>query len=454
MGIIGIIGVIIAIALLFIPLDRDNVKVQRCAAVLVLMAIFWLTEMLPLAITALFPVVFFPFLKVLSATAVSGTYFNNTIFMFLSGFLMSLAMERWNLHIRISCFVCQCFKTPRSLLFGIMFVTWFLSMWISNTASALMMVANANAIVLNLENNYGKDKMARFAKGIMIGIAFSCNAGGLGTLIGTPPNLILQQMFSTRFPTSSGAPEINFSNWLFSQLPGCVILFLLIWVFIAFAYAPSSKEIKIDVAQAKADYKALGKTTYEEWVVGIWFVILAILWLFRSNIVLGEFIIPGWTNLLGLNDYVSDGTVGMTVALLLFIWPTSALFKKEIQPTDQKFILTWETAKKLPWDLVLLFGGGFALAEACTSSGFSAYLGGLLSGLANIPIFLCIFLITLIVSVLTSFTSNTATATIIIPVMISIAIQMYVSSHSIDSVVRRILSSSSSPPPLLALVLT
>ncbi|KAK8797306.1 hypothetical protein WA158_004514 [Blastocystis sp. Blastoise] len=419
---IGIIGILCAIALLFIPLT-ENVSVQRCAAVLVLMAIFWVTEMLPLAVTALFPVVFFPFLSVLKNDEVASQYFNNTIFMFFSGFLMSLAMERWNLHIRISCAVTQLFKTPRSLLFGIMFVTWFLSMWISNTASALMMVANANAIILNLENRYGTKKMEKFSKAIMIGIAFSCNCGGLATLIGTPPNMIFQQMYQERFK-QPGTPEITFANWLFSQFPTSLLLFILIWLFLAFLYTPSSKEISIDVKQSKAEYHALGKASYEEWVVGIAFIILAFLWLFRATISFGSFEITGWTNLLNLDKYVSDATVGMAMSLLLFIWPTKALLNGKLKSTDQKFILTWETAKKLPWDLVLLFGGGFALAKACTSSGFSAYLGGLLSGLRNLPLVLCIFIISLIVCVLTSFTSNTATASIIIPIMISIALEI------------------------------
>ena len=422
-----IIGVIVGIILMFIPFDRDRPSVSKALGVLIIMATCWVTEILPLSVTALFPVVLFPLLGVESATSIASQYFNDTIFMFLSGFLLSLAMERWNLHRRIALFITSFFERPRSILFGVMFAAFFLSMWISNTAAALMMVANVTALVDTLEEHYGKQKMAKFSKAIMIGIAFACNIGGFATLIGTPPNMLFAQIFAQQFPHDASnpdsAPEISFSSWLIAVLPSDIVLFILLWLFFAFCYVPSAKQLKIDPGYCANEYKKLGKATYEELVVFWAFIILALLWLFRSD--LGP--IPGWSRLFGsYSSYLSDGTVGMTVVLILFFIPTKRCLKRLNTEEEDACILTWNTAKKLPWDLVLLFGGGFALADASNVSGLSEWIGDLLKGMGSWPIFLAVLCMTLVMCILTSFTSNTATASLLLPVMVGIAQRTYI----------------------------
>lgn len=418
-----IVGLLLSVIVMFIPIVPDNPKVQRTLGILLLMATCWVTEIIPLSITALFPVVLFPMLGVLSASSVSQQYFNNTIFMFLAGFLLSLAMERWNLHIRIALFITSFFERPRSILFGVMFAAYFLSMWISNTAAALMMVANITALVETLEDHYGKKKMASFSKAVMIGIAFACNIGGFGTLIGTPPNMTFVELFTKAFGNVEGAPDISFSNWLFAVLPCNFLLFLLDWAYFAIFYCPSEKELHIDKGYCASEYKKLGKATYEEKVVFIAFIALALLWLFRADMELGSLTIPGWSNIFGktIAKYISDGTVGMFIVLLLFLIPTEKCLKRQNKEEDDACILTWNTAKKLPWDLVLLFGGGFALAEACKESGLSSWIGNIMVGMQNWPIFLAVLTMTLLMCVLTSFTSNTATASIVLPIMIGIS---------------------------------
>lgn len=423
-----IVGVLVGIILMCLHFGPEGSTIPKTLGVLIIMATCWVTEVLPLSVTALFPVILCPLLGIASGKSIASQYFNDTIFMFMSGFLLSLAMEKWNLHMRIALFITSCFERPRSILFGVMFAAWFLSMWISNTAAALMMVANITALVETLEDHYGRKKMANFSKAVMIGIAFSCNIGGFATLIGTPPNMTFSNVFSSNFPYNetnpNSAPDISFSSWLIAVAPLDFLLFLLMWAFFAFCYCPSSRELHIDAGYCKAEYKKLGKATYEELVVLWAFIILAVLWLFRADMELGSFTLPGWSNLFGsYKNYITDATVGMTIIMLLFFIPTSKSIHRTLGENDDHTILTWETAKKLPWDLVLLFGGGFALAEACTQSGLSVWIGDVMKGMGNWPRFWAIITITFVVCILTSFTSNTATANILLPIMVGISKQ-------------------------------
>ena len=423
-----IFGILLAVIVMFLPLNPDKPAIAKTFGLLLIMATCWVTEIVPLAVASLFPVVICPLFDIASAKTIAAAYFNDTIFMFMAGFLISLAMEKWNLHIRIALFITSFFSSPRSILFGVMFASYFLSMWISNTAAALMMVANITALVETLEDHYGKQKMAKFSKAIMIGIAFACDIGGFATLIGTPPNMTFSQVFSQNFPhdpsNPNSAPEISFSSWLFAVWPSNFVLFIIVWAFFAYVYCPSKKELQIDADYCKGEYKKLGKASYEEKVVFIAFVLVAILWLFRGDMNLGSFTIPGWSNIFGsAKSKITDATIGMTVCLILFFFPTKKSLNRTLEEGDDPCIITWETAKKIPWDLVLLFGGGFALAEACTVSGLSVWIGEVLKGMGRWPRFVAVFMMTFAVMALTNFTSNTATASIMMPVMVGIAQQ-------------------------------
>lgn len=240
-GVGTLLGLTISLVILCIPLDKNNSKVQKTFAVLLAMATCWMTEVLPLAITALLPVVLFPLMGVMSAGVTAGTYFNDTIFVFLSGFLMALGMEHWKLHMRIALGITKIFASPKTVLFGIMFATWFLSMWISNTACAIMMIANATALVDAMEGKYGKDKMKGFSDAVFLGIAFSANIGGFATLIGTPPNMIFSELFKQIYQdvvvdnATSHVTEISFSTWIISFLP-CIYIYLYFIYFIFFYF--------------------------------------------------------------------------------------------------------------------------------------------------------------------------------------------------------------------------
>ncbi|KAK8815450.1 hypothetical protein WA158_003662 [Blastocystis sp. Blastoise] len=421
-----IIGSILSFVLLFCPLVEGQPSVQYTAALILFMATLWVTEALPMSITALIPVIYCPIFGIMSAEVISQQYFNNIIFMFLSGFIISLALEHWNLHIRIALFITKLFSKPQTILFGIMFASWFLSIWLSNTAAALMMYTNASALVIALEQQLGKRKMQGFSKACMLGIAFSCSIGGLPSIISSPPNMIMLKLYQSTF-ANYDVPTITFVNWLLATLPIAIILLVLEWVTFVFIYCPPSANLKIDASYAKNEYKKLGKASYEEWVVGIMFILAALLWLFRSDMAFGDFTIYGWANLFGNPSYITDGTCGMFIALLLFVIPTKKFMTGKNGPDDDKFVMTWETAKKLPWDLVLLFGGGFALAEAVTVSGFGNYLGSLLSGIGQWPLEVAVSVMSIVVCFITSFTSgNTTTSSIVSPIAVGMAIGSHI----------------------------
>ena len=416
------IGILISIIIMCCPLDPDNVSVQRCAGVLLIMATLWISEVIPLSVTALLPVILFPLLNILPATEVSTQYFNDVIFLFFAGFLMSLAMEKWNLHMRIALAIMRLFTRPRSMLLGIMCTGAVLSIFVSNTAAALMMVANCNALVESLNSRFGVKKVKGFAKSIFLGIAFSTSIGGIPTLISSPPNMIFAQMFNDRYGDKEGVPVLSFSNWLISTLPMSIVLLLIAWGILCF-YCPSSRQFTIDKSFCTEEYKKLGKMKYEEYVVMVGFILLSLLWLFRVDLVFGDNVrIPGWSNLFPETCGISDGTVGMLIALLLFFIPSKKTIKGEkMEVSDEEFIMTWGTAKKLPWDLVLLFGGGFALAAGAEQSGLASWIGSKMSLLNGMNIFLTVFLIEVIMVVIGIFTSNTACASIMIPVVIGVA---------------------------------
>eukprot|EP01028_Stygiella_incarcerata_P011469 TRINITY_DN649_c0_g2_i1.p1 TRINITY_DN649_c0_g2~~TRINITY_DN649_c0_g2_i1.p1 ORF type:complete len:664 (-),score=175.03 TRINITY_DN649_c0_g2_i1:115-2106(-) len=457
------IGFTFAVIVYFIPIDRDNYKVQRTACVTLLMATSWVTEALPLAVTAFFPVILFPLMEVESGKVVSGAYFNNVVFILLGGFIVALAMERWGLHKRIAMFIIQlCGVRPRSLLLGMMISTWFLSMWISNTATTLMMIPNAMAVVRALEDKLGADSevVRGFSNAVFLGLAYSANIGGVATLIGTPPNMIFAELVVILFPKS---PPISFAQWFIFAFPLSLVLIIICWIYLSLRYAPSNKKAGIgkDVIDTK-----LPKMSAEEKVMLVAFISLAVLWFFRADIELEFVTIKGWSNLFRHPDYITDGTVGMLIATILFVVPARSsqiyVFKvnkrreleteldetmaEETDPVEEEShrserrgkleamffagkwdtkMMDWATAVQLPWDLVLLFGGGFALAEVFQSSGLSAWLGNEMEGLGSLPLFLLIFFICLGTTWLTEVTSNTAITQLLLPIMASISVAIH-----------------------------
>jgi sodium-dependent dicarboxylate transporter 2/3/5 len=397
---------------LFVDLDPGHPEVTHTAAVALLMATWWITEAIPLAATSLLPVVLFPALGVMNGKAVAGLYFNHIILLFIGGFIVALAMQRWNLHRRIALRILLWIGVQsRRLLLGFMVATAFLSMWISNTATTMMMVPIALAIVLKLEDNLGKEKVHKYGVGTFLGVAYAASIGGIATLVGTPPNLSFARILGICFPE---APDITFAAWLMFALPVSVVFLFFAWAVLSLLFCPRKGTLGVDVELFRKQYAELGPLSYEERVVLADFVILAMLWLLRADIRIGALTIPGWSRLFASPGFLNDGTVAISMALILFLIPA--------RRTGALRIMDWETAGKLPWNIVLLFGGGFALASGFKESGLSLWLGHHLEGVSSLPFFLVIAVVCLLITFLTELTSNTATAEMLLPVLAALAV--------------------------------
>lgn len=412
---IGLLFGIIAalIIFLFFDLDPTNNQITIMAAIAVLMAIWWITEAIPLAATSLIPLILYPLFGILKSDDIAASYINSVIFLFLGGFMIALAMERWGLHKRIALKIISLFGgSPQSIIFGFMIAGAFLSMWISNTATAIMMLPIALAIISRMESQFGTDNTHKFSLAILLGVAYSCTLGGMATIVGTPPNLVFIETMKIMFPQ---APEISFGNWMFLAFPITITMLLLTSIILTKVIFRIDKSLKIEKSFIKDEFNKLGVMTFEQKMVSTVFGLTALLWIFRKDLNFGLFNIPGWSNLFYYSDFINDGTVAITMAFLLFLIPA----KKE-----RSTLLNIEVFGKIPWGIILLFGGGFALAKGFTSTGLSEYIGDHISGLSSLPHFLAIVLVATSISFLTELTSNTATTQMILPVLASVSVAM------------------------------
>jgi sodium-dependent dicarboxylate transporter 2/3/5 len=288
-------------------------------------------------------------------------------------------------------------------------------MWISNTATTMMMVPIAMAIIFRLKESGTTPAVSRFSVGLLISIAYAASIGGIATLIGTPPNLSFSRIFAIYFPQ---APEITFAGWFAFGLPCSVTFLIVAWLLICFMFVPKREAIAADPKLFRQEHRRLGRMTFEEKVVLVLFVLMALLWLFRKSIDLGSFVIPGWSSLLPVPGFVDDGSIAMAIALLLFVIPSRTRPKTRL--------MDWSTAVKLHWGIVLLFGGGFALAAGFKDSGLSVWVAERLSGLAGVPPVLMVASVSSLLTFLTELTSNTATTEMALPLLGSLAVAIEV----------------------------
>ena len=407
----------VGIAILFLDLDPERPAVTRTAAVAAVMAILWITEAVPLAVTALLPVVLFPALGVMNGNAVSSQYFNHIIFLFIGGFLVALAMQRWGLHRRIALRILLLFgNRPAGILLGFMIATAFLSMWISNTATAMMMVTIAMAIISRVEEGSEPKASRKFACALLLGVAYSASIGGIATLVGTPPNMSFIRILEIQFPE---APEISFASWFAFVLPLSGVFLLVTWGGLRLLTMPRGEGIRLDPGMISEEYRKLGKLSFAEWVVLVDFLLLVVLWLFRQEIPLGNhFTIPGWSSWFPVPAYLNDGTVAIALALPLFFIPA--------ERGSRTRVMDWATTARFPWHIVLLFGGGFALAAGFTESGLSTWIGNSLIALKGLHPIVLVALFCLLLTFVTELTSNTATTEMILPVLAGVALSIEV----------------------------
>uniref|UniRef100_F7AHM9 Solute carrier family 13 member 5 n=1 Tax=Ciona intestinalis TaxID=7719 RepID=F7AHM9_CIOIN len=496
--------ILISTPILLLPLmifpPTELYTEMACAYTILVMAVYWVTEVVPLAVTALLPLVFYPFLGVLPAGKVSTQYLKDVNVLFLGGLTVAVAVEHWNLHKRIALKVLTFVGAkPRWLLFGFMATTAFLSMWISNVATTAMMIPIAQAVLQELiaEQNEGKEleslsdsghstledpdndpkdlpknlivciynvhiplseeigaridrenRNKGMGKALTICVCYAANIGGTATLTGTGPNLIMAGQFKTTYPA---APEVDFGSWAFFSFPGMVLFLITAWFWLQYLFLDINlKEIfpcffgktskSKDEMQAerviKSQYEALGPMSFAEKSVLTLFITLALLWLTRD-----PGFIQGWGSLSIFKSnciYVTDASVAMLITFILFVFPSKrpnffccrsrSDLSIKLRPVNQTqlflycVMLTWNVVQqKMAWNVILLLGGGFAMALGSKESGLSQWIGLQMEPLNAIPPFWANFICCIVICALTQCTSNTATATVFLPILAELA---------------------------------
>jgi sodium-dependent dicarboxylate transporter 2/3/5 len=421
------LGLILFAAIWFGPeLDAQRPAVSDMMAIAVLMATWWVTEAIPIPATALLPIVLFPLTGIMKGSEVAREYMSWLILLFLGGFLIAIAVERWNLHRRIALHILSLIGgQPHRLVLGFMVATAFLSMWLSNTATTMMMMPMAISLVVlyedlnqrRLQSGQAVDPLARnFPLVLMLGLAHSASIGGLATLIGTPPNGVLVTQFEQIFPD---APAISFAQWMAFAAPFSFLFLIVAWLLLSRIIYPLPASSPFSGrAFIREELERLGPITTEERRVAFVFAGVALLWMTRKSIAFGSsFTLPGWSSLFseqsGVGALIDDGTVSITMALLLFLIPAS----KE----KGGRLMNWQATRAVPWGILLLFGGGLALAKGFEVSGLSAWIGGRFEVLAGAPPAGLVASVVAVVAALTELTSNTATASMSLPIMASLA---------------------------------
>ena len=398
-------------------LNPENPQTTYMLAITILVAVWWVTEIIPLAITSLLPIVLFPLFGIMKGEDVSAVYFNDVIFLFMGGFLMALAIQKWNLHKRIALWIMKKVGvSPARILFGFMLSTTLISMWISNTATTMMMVPILISILSKLEEINGSEKISHYSVGVLLAVAYSATIGGIATLVGTPPNLSFVRIFQMYFPN---AESISFGDWFIFAFPVSVVLFFVFFGYLWWFYVRRKSEWQpFTKAQIQSDYNKLGKINYEEKTILLLFILMALLWLFRKEIVIGNFIIPGWSTLFYFKEYLTDGTIAIFIGIILFMIPA----KNKKHHT----LMTWKDAEDLPWEIILLFGGGFALASGMKESGLSVWCGEQLLFLEHVHPLLIMLIIVFFITFLGEIASNTAVVETFLPVFAGLALSLHV----------------------------
>lgn len=409
-----ILGPLLALIIyLFCDLVPDNPMVTRMAAVAVWMAVWWLTEAVHLAVTAMLPMILLPLAGIADSKTTAFQYMDPIIFLFIGGFIIAFAIERWNLHQRIALKILMRVGTsPARILFGVMLTSYLISMWISNTATVMMLLSAVLAVIVQIEQHFVQERHShKMAAALLIGLAYSATIGGMATLVGTPTNMIFLREYTEKFPDNH---DMNFFAWFKIGLPFSVVLLFSAFFILKKMFIKKDVELKIEKTYFSDAYKRLGKMNYEEKVVAIIFCITALLWFTRETIDFGGFALKGWNSLKVLPNpkFLQDSTVAVFMALLLFLIPSKT--------EKGRAMITWEEVSRLPFDIVLLFGGGFALAKGFELSGLSTWMAGQLHFTPETNIYVLTFGLCILITIISEFASNVACIQLMIPVLVAI----------------------------------
>lgn len=397
-------GPLVFVAILLLPhLGSLSADAQKVIAAAAWMLVWWVTEAVSISVTALLPLVLLPLFAIngLDINAVASPYGSNIVFLFMGGFVVAIAMEKWKLHLRIALKIVSMTGTnANGIILGFMLATAFLSMWISNTATTVMMLPIATSVIMLLSNNQNTDpkKIKRFALVMMLAIAYAANIGGIATIIGTPPNTVF-----AAFMTEQLNKEIDFMAWMGVGVPFSITLLFVTYFMLTRVLYPHGLN-KFEGAEniIRSEQDKLGKMTTAEKRVLTVFICTALAWMGRKYI-----------NLLFPDLNLTDTGIAMIAAISLFLIP--------LRFNEGQFILVWEDTRRLPWGILLLFGGGLSLAKAMSETGIIDVIGAYISDNSNLGYLVVIVIVTTTVLFMTELMSNVALITIFLPVIAGIA---------------------------------
>ena len=392
----------VVVLLFFKPQELSHEGVAILAGTLWI-ATWWITEAIPIPATSLLPIILFPLTGALPIADTTASYGHKMVFLYMGGFMIALAMEKWSLHKRIALNIIKMVGTNlRSVIFGFMISTALLSMWISNTATTMMMLPIALAVARQFGDFFymeageiARVEERKFGLALMLGIAYAASIGGMATLIGTPTNAIFSAVVKEYYNA-----EVSFSDWMKFGLPLSVVLLVICWIYLTMvAFKPTFKKFTQVSVTIQNELKKLGKIKKEERYIIIVFGLTALAWITRSFVL--ERIIPT----------IDDTIIAITGALVLFLIPAG----------ENDTVLDWSTARKLPWGILLLFGGGLAIAAGFSKTGLAAYIGSQIQYMSGTKFVVILIVVSTTVNFLTEITSNVATASILLPIMASIS---------------------------------
>ncbi len=409
---IGLVaGPVLFVLMLLMPIPAGmSPGAQKMAAVVFLMAIWWMCEALPIPVTSLLPIPLFPLLGIMSTSEAAAPYANQLIFLFMGGFIIALAMQRWNLHRRVAMNIVKIVGfSPKRLVFGFMSATAVLSAFVSNTATTVMMLPIGLAIITHVVNECKREgldttidlppEQFNFGLNLMLGIAYAASIGGISTLIGTPPNTVLAGYLQKTY-----GYEITYVGWLKVGVPLVVVMLPLCWLWLIRINPMKLERVPGGRDLINEELRKIGTMSPGERWTALVFGLTAIGWIFRKQF---EFLFPDPT-------LVTDATFAMAGALILFVIPLN--LKNRI------FVMDWQWARKLPWGVLILFGGGLSMAEGFNSSGLAEWLGMQVVLLGDYPVLIMILAVTTLMIFLTELTSNTATTAMAMPILSAVAI--------------------------------
>ena len=406
----NIIGLILGpllflVIMIFVDAEGLSFEAKCILASTTWMAVWWVTECVPISVTALLPIVLFPLTGGMDLATTTAAYGHKLVFLFVGGFLIALAIEKWHLHKRLALNIIRVTGSNKSrVILGFMLATAFLSMWISNTATSIMILPVGLAIISQLKDDPKtiENENEVFGKSLMIAIAYSASIGGMATLIGTPPNMVLAGVVEESYGI-----KLNMFDWMKFGVPLSSFLLIICWLYLTkIAFKFKNEEFSAGKEEILRQINKLGRFSNEEIKVLIVFTLTALGWIFRGSI---ETIFP----------MIDDTIIAIFFAVTLFIIPT----KKHKTNTT---LLVWNDTVKLPWGILILFGGGMAIASAFGKSGLALWIADLLQNLNDVSLFLIILIIVTSINLLTEVTSNMATTAMLLPVLVTIALAIEV----------------------------